>query len=296
MHTPVLLNETIQGLDFKESDVLLDATLGLGGHSMEACKIFPRIKIIGLDLNNATRLAAEDLLQNAGCNIETVSSNFRDLDKALLGRGIEKADKYIFDLGYSSVELENSGRGFSFQKDEPLLMTYKDEIGEQDLTAEEIVNSWQEENLEAIIAGYGEERYAGKIARAIALARKQKRITTTFELIEIIRSATSISYQKQKIHFATKTFQALRIAVNDEIEALKEGLAKAFHKLNRKGRIAVISFHSGEDRIVKNYFRELDKTGQAKIINKKPITATLEEIKNNRRARSAKLRILEKND
>lgn len=294
MHTPVLLKETIDGLLLKSSDVLVDATFGLGGHSLAACQSAEGLRIIGIDLNNETRLQAEDMLKDQGCKVETFAENFRNLDKVLALAGLKAADKYIFDLGWSSQELEESGRGFSFMRDEPILMTYKDAPTTDDLTAKEIVNTWQEKNLQAILEGYGEERYAERIAKAIAEARRRREIKTTFELVEIIRSAVPAGYTKQKLHFATRTFQALRIATNDEIESLKEALIKAFEHLNEGGRIAVISFHSLEDRIVKNYFKELKGQDKAEILNKKPIIPSRDEIKSNPRSRSSKLRILQK--
>jgi 16S rRNA (cytosine1402-N4)-methyltransferase len=293
-HIPVLLKETIEGLGLKSGETLVDATFGLGGHSLLACQSINNLRIIGIELNNDTRIGAQASLKEQGCKVETFAENFRNLDKVLARVGLQTADKYIFDLGWSSQELAESGRGFSFMRDEALLMTYKDAPTTDDLTARDIVNTWQKENIEAVLAGFGEERYASKIAQAIVETRRKKEIKTTFDLVDIIRTAVPVGYTKQKLHFATRVFQALRIATNDEIESLKEALAKAFEHLNKDGRIAVISFHSLEDRIVKNYFRELKKEDKAEIFNKKPIVPTREEIKTNPRSRSAKLRILQK--
>jgi 16S rRNA (cytosine1402-N4)-methyltransferase len=200
----------------------------------------------------------------------------------------------MLDLGLSSEQLESSGRGFSFMRNEPLLMTMVKDPDTSTLTARDIVNTWQEEMLHNIISGFGEERYAKRIARKITEARKRRGIETTWQLVEIIRQAVPISYQRGRLHFATKTFQALRIAVNDEINSLKEFLQNGFEYLAREGRMAIICFHSVEDRMVKNFNREKQKAGRAKIITKKPIVPSFDEIKDNPRSRSAKLRILEK--
>ncbi|MEK7104808.1 MAG: 16S rRNA (cytosine(1402)-N(4))-methyltransferase RsmH, partial [Patescibacteria group bacterium] len=207
----------------------------------------------------------------------------------------------IFDLGLSSDQLENSGRGFSFMKDEPLLMTMKENPLPEDLTAIDIVNTWGEKSLADIIYGYGEEKFSRRIARGIVEARVKNKIETTWDLIKVIENNVPIAYRKghakgraRRLHCATKTFQALRIAVNDELGALQTGLEKGFKVLNRGGRMAVISFHSLEDRIVKRFYKEKQKKGEVILINKKPIIPKKEEIKNNPRSRSAKLRILEK--
>ena len=179
-------------------------------------------------------------------------------------------------------------------KDEPLLMTMKENPLGEDVTAFDAVNTWSEKNLADIIYGYGEERYSRRIAKGIVDARQKGEIKTTFELVKIIQDAVPLSYKRGRLHPATKTFQALRIAVNDELGVLKTGLEKGFGALNKGGRMSVISFHSLEDRVVKKFFKELEKNGEAILINKKPIVASEEEIKNNPRSRSAKLRVLAK--
>jgi 16S rRNA (cytosine1402-N4)-methyltransferase len=194
----------------------------------------------------------------------------------------------------SSDQLENSGRGFSFLKDEMLLMTMKENPKEEDLTANDIVNTWSEKSLADIIYGYGEEKWSRRIAKAIVESREKAEIKTTFDLVKILESAVGKAYKRQKMHFATRTFQAIRIAVNDELGALRTGLDKGFSILKKGGRMSVISFHSLEDRIVKRFYQAKAKQGKAKLVNKKPITAGETEIKNNPRSRSAKLRILEK--
>lgn len=284
IHKTVLLNETIYGLNLKSDSVVLDCTFGGGGHSREILKRFPKTKIIALDQDkNAWR--------QDDARISFHNENFSDLDKVLKN---EKVDGIIFDLGLSSDQLENSGRGFSFLKNEPLLMTMKESPTSEDLTAEDIVNNWDEKNLADIIYGYGEEKYSRKIARKIVEAREEARIKTTFDLVKIIESAVPGIYKRGRIHFATRTFQAIRIAVNDELGVLQKGLEKGFVALQIGGRMSVISFHSLEDRITKKFYKEKEREGKAILINKKPITAGEEEIKNNPRSRSAKLRVLEK--
>lgn len=179
-------------------------------------------------------------------------------------------------------------------KDEPLIMTMKENPLPEDVTAIDVVNTWSEKNLADIIYGYGEERFSRKIAKEIIEARKKKNITTTFELVEIIKKAVPASYRNGRLNCATKTFQAIRIAVNDELETLRNGLEKGFEALKKNGRMSVISFHSLEDRLVKKFYKEKENEKLAKLINKKIITAEVEELKNNPRSRSAKLRILEK--
>ena len=290
-HRPVLLNEVIGGLGLSKDSVVLDCTFGGGGHSKEILRRYPGTKIIAID---------EDEEVTAEKGISLHHENFRNLDKVL---GDRKVDAILFDLGFSSDQLESSGRGFSFLKDEPLLMTLKAKPGEEDLTAKMVINNWSEKSLADIIYGYGEERYARRIARIIAEERFRKPIETTGELVEIIKKAVPSRYRTKKIHFATRTFQALRIAVNDELGALKEGLEKGFETLKPESRMAVISFHSLEDRIVKKFYKEKAspvglwprvEESKAVLINKKPIRASDEEIKNNIRSRSAKLRIIKK--
>jgi 16S rRNA (cytosine1402-N4)-methyltransferase len=303
-HASVLLQESIEGLDIRAGDVFLDCTLGGGGHSLEVCKRFGKsVKMVGLDADSVAIARSAKRLTECGCEIDAVCANFRNLDSALDGLGIGNVDKILMDLGLSSNQFEESARGFSFKKDEPhpdgsrgesLLMTFEADPAEGMLTAQTIVNLWDEENIATVIRAYGDERYAKRIARAIAEERKIHEIRTTSDLVRVILSATPARYHHGKIHPATRTFQALRMTVNDELGALTEGLSKAFERLSAGGRIAVISFHSGEDRIVKNFFREEAKGGRATALTKKPIVPSEEEVKANPRARSAKLRIAEK--
>lgn len=284
IHRTVLLNETIDGLNLKSESTVLDATFGGGGHSAEILKRFPKAKIIALDQDKNVWEKNDD-------RISFHNENFSNLDKVLAN---EKVNGIIFDLGLSSDQLENSGRGFSFKQDEPLLMTMKENPGPEDVTAYDVVNNWDEKNLADIIYGYGEERYSRRIAKGIVEARKKAEIRTTFGLAKIISGSVPVAYRRGRLHFATRTFQAIRIAVNDELRVLQTGLEKGFDALKAGGRMAVISFHSLEDRIVKNFYKTKTKEQKAALINKKPITPGREELKNNIRARSAKLRILEK--
>ncbi len=314
VHKTVLLNETIEGLNLKDGDAVLDATFGGGGHSREILKRFPNTKIVAFDQDKSAWEKAKEKFKGLEKNFSFVNENFRNITSSdtfaeVLGFPHDYAQpdhpqKYVgltssfngivFDLGLSSDQLENSGRGFSFMKDEPLLMTMKAEPTKEDLTAMDIVNTWSEKSLADIIYGYGGERFSRRIARGIVEAREKKKIETTKDLVDVIEGSVPSSYRRGRIHCATKTFQALRIAVNDELGALKDGLTGGWSVLKVGGRMAVISFHSLEDRIAKRFYKDKEKEGKAKLINEKPIIPSREEIKNNGRSRSAKLRILEK--
>jgi len=295
IHRTVLLNEVIEGLNLNPKSLVIDCTFGGGGHSLEMCKKYPGIKIIALDQDQSVFSAKGGLASGwEGCNISFVNDNFRNIDKVLEKEGKREVDGIIFDLGLSSDQLENSGRGFSFLKDEPLLMTMKENPSRDTVTALDVVNTWSEKSLADIIYGYGEEKYSRKIAKEIVDARQKAKIETTFDLVKIISKAVPGLYRRGRLHFATKTFQAIRIAVNDELGALAEGLDEGFKLLKVGGKMTVISFHSLEDRIVKRFYKEQVKENLAKLMNKKPINAKMEEVKNNPRSRSAKLRILEK--
>jgi 16S rRNA (cytosine1402-N4)-methyltransferase len=271
MHKPVLLHEVVSGLDLKDGEIFVDATYGAGGHTKEVLRQFPEVRAVSIDQDPSVQA--------------DITGNFRDLDKLLQDI---RPDAILLDIGFSSDQLE-SGRGFSFLRDEPLDMR----MGESDLKAADILNSWDESAIELILRGFGEERLSKKIAHEIVARREVKPFVTTFDLVDAV---LTVSPKKpwEKIHPATKTFQALRIAVNAELSALEEGLQKSFQILKPSGRLAVISFHSLEDRIVKNFFREKALAGEGELINKKPITASEEELKENPRARSAKLRIIKK--
>ncbi|OGI65895.1 16S rRNA (cytosine(1402)-N(4))-methyltransferase [Candidatus Nomurabacteria bacterium RIFCSPLOWO2_01_FULL_39_18] len=296
IHKTVLLNEAIEGLNLSNHPVVVDATFGGGGHSLEIYKRFPNVKIIAIDQDEGVWERSKTKLKD--CKISFHNANFRNLEKVLNEENLKAFDGIIFDLGLSSDQLSppagGSGRGFSFLKDEPLLMTMKESLDPGDVTAHDVVNSWSEKNLADIIYGYGEEKFARRIAKGIMETRVVGEIKTTFDLVKIIERAVPAVYKRGRIHFATRTFQAIRIAVNDELGALAEGLKKGFKFLKNGGRMSVITFHSLEDRIVKRFFKEKEKEGEAKLINKKVILASESEVKSNPRSRSAKLRILEK--
>jgi len=295
IHETVLLKETVDGLNLKVGDVVFDGTLGGGGHSEYVAKTFGKdVKIIAVDRDSEALNRAEKRLKAVGANYSLKLSDYRKIDEVLNALKVEKVQGIILDLGLSSNQLDESGRGFTFKNDEPLFMTFVNPTEKPNVTAQTIINEWKEETLADIIYGYGDERYAKRIAKKIVETRDEKEIKTTSELVNIISQAVPATYRRGKIHFATKTFQAIRIAVNDELGALKEGLEKGFERLSGGGRMSIISFHSGEDRIVKNIFRDKVKDKVAILINKKLITASEEEIKKNPRSRSAKLRIISK--
>jgi len=292
MHVPVLLQPTIELLNIKEGETVVDATLGLGGHAKEIIKkLGEKGTLIGLDADALLLAKAKQNLANARCQTIFININFRQIKEILSGKGIEKVDAVLFDLGLNSEQFENSGRGFSFQKNEPLLMTLSADFNSETLTAREIVNTWAEDSLADIIYGYGEENFARKIAKAIVESRAVRPIETTLDLVAVIGGVMPAWRKKGKIHFATKTFQALRIAVNDEIGALKDGLAGAWEKLSHGGRIAAISFHSLEARVIKNFFKDKVREGDGKLVNKKALRPSQEEILANSRSRSAQLRV-----
>jgi 16S rRNA (cytosine1402-N4)-methyltransferase len=293
-HTTVLLHEAVDGLNLKRGSVFVDATLNSGGHSQQVINnLDGNVRVIGIDIDADAIDRAKKSFANSNSNVTFFQENFRNIDKVLDQAGVAGVDGIIFDLGLSSNQIEESGRGFSFKTDEPLLMTMKKDPQSSDITAHEIVNSWSEESLADIIYGYGEDRFARRIAKAIVTAREIQSIETAGQLSDIIASAVP-KFGFKKINPATKTFQAIRIAVNDELGAIKEALPKAFSRLNTGGRISIISFHSLEDRIVKRFFKEKSEAGEGRLIVKKPITPSPQEIAENPRSRSAKLRIIEK--
>jgi len=295
MHKTVLLKETIDGLSLLDGDIYLDATVGSGGHMEEVWKrMGEKVTIAGIDADEMSITISRERLELLGAKPRLAVLNFRNIDKAPEILRLGKPTKILFDLGWSSDQFDEGGRGFSFQKDEPLVMTFSGKVSEEDTTAYDVVNHWSEENLADVIYGYGEERYSRRIAKAIAEHRKEKAIESSRELAEIVKNAVPIFYRFGRIHPATRTFQAIRIAVNDELRALEEGLKKGFEILEKNGRMAVISFHSLEDRIVKNFFKALSAENKGELINKKPIIPSIEEIEKNPRSRSAKLRILRK--
>jgi len=294
-HKPVLLQETIDGLDIKEGDTVVDGTLGAGGHSkVISQKLGKKGILIGIDQDSTALDRARENLKDCKTKTFFIQENFRNLSTVLADLKIERVNKILLDIGFSSIQVDDSGRGLSFQKDEPLLMTLIADPKESDLTAEEIVNTWDEENIADVLYGFGGERFSRRIAHGIVEARGEGRIKTTAQLVEIILRSVPAIYKKGRIHPATRTFQALRIAVNDELGALKEGLTDGLEALAPNGRLAVITFHSLEDRIAKRFFKEKEKEGTLTILTKKPIAPSREETIKNPRARSAKLRIIQK--
>ena len=325
-HIPVLLDEVLKYVNPGSNQNFIDATVGLAGHSFVIlAKNGPVGKVLGIEAD--AELYAELVAQKLS-RLILVNDSYMNLKKIVASNEFGPVHGIIADLGMSSWHLDQSGRGFSFLKDEPLDMRYSQgEFKNQNLslrnisrretktkicpygtyleesqnlkfsevknntTAAEIINSWSEESLSDIFHKYGEERFSRQIAKKIVVSRKVRPIISTFQLVDIVEAATPVWYHRQKIHQATRVFQALRIAVNDELENLKTFLPQAIEVLQEGGRLAVISFHSLEDRIVKNFFREQKQGDEIKILTKKPITADRDEIKNNPRSRSAKLRV-----
>lgn len=273
----------------KPGENFIDCTIDGGGHAKEILKkISPDGKLLGIDLD-------EEMIKNTRAEIKNenlilVNDNFKNLKKITEEKKFSPVSGILIDLGWSSIQIEKSGRGFSFLKDEPLDMRYSNFR----MTAAEAVNQLSEKDLADIFWQYGEERFSRRIAKKIVETRKKKRILTTLDLVEAVKAAVPGKYERGRIHPATRVFQALRIYVNQELENLKAVLPQAVEILAPGGRLAVISFHSLEDRIAKNFFREMKKEGRLEILTKKPIVAGEEEIKLNPRARSAKLRAIVK--
>jgi 16S rRNA (cytosine1402-N4)-methyltransferase len=289
LHQPIMVNESLKLLELKKGQIVVDCTVNRGGHSAFFIKeIGPEGKLIAIDLDSQALSEANKNLSEYK-NVFFVNDNFANLKKILQDLKIEKVDVVYADLGVSSQELDISDRGFSFSRDEDLLMTFKEKnnLKEDDLTAKDIVNTWGEDTLSDIIYYFADEKYAKRIAKNIILYRKNKNIEKTFELVDIIKNSVPKSYTYQKIHFATRTFQALRMATNDELGNIKKLMLASKEVLNTNGKMALISFHSVEDRLIKNLGKELE----FKPVNKKVITSSEEELKNNRRSRSAKLRV-----
>ncbi|MBI2055647.1 MAG: 16S rRNA (cytosine(1402)-N(4))-methyltransferase RsmH [Candidatus Sungbacteria bacterium] len=296
LHTPVLLTEVLHYLNPHPGRNYIDATADGGGHAIAIIKaIRPSGRLLALEWDEELfeklkeRLKAECPGSSKNCVLRRTS--YTELDKVARSSGFVPAAGILFDLGLSSFHLEASRRGFSFQKDEFLDMRYSRSGGE---TAADILNRASEEEIRNIISSFGEERFAAAIAGGVIRARKEKSITRTGELVEIIRRSTPRWYQRQRIHFATKTFQALRIAVNHELENVARGLNNARKVVRRRGRIAIISFHSLEDRIVKNFFRSPELKSEFRPVTPKPIWPGREETAFNPRSRSARLRVFEK--
>jgi 16S rRNA (cytosine1402-N4)-methyltransferase len=291
-HVPVLLQETIEGLALRPGMHAVDCTVGAGGHAAAILeRTAPDGKLLGLDLDEAALEAARRNLARFGSRAMLVRESYKHAGRVLHTRSFGPIQAALLDLGFSSLEIDDPARGFSFRADGPLDMRYD---RRQDLTAAEAVNGWTEEDLAGILRDYGEERYARRIAAAMVAERKRGPIVGTKRLADVVAGAVPGPYRRGPIHPATRTFQALRIAVNDELGNLRAALPDLFAALAPGGRIAVISFHSLEDRIVKRFLRDRADDGEATLIAKRPITAGDEELEKNPRARSAKLRIAEK--
>ncbi|SJZ35433.1 16S rRNA (cytosine(1402)-N(4))-methyltransferase RsmH [Selenihalanaerobacter shriftii] len=306
-HIPVLFNETIENLKCKEGGVYVDCTLGGAGHASEIAKrIGLEGTLIGVDQDIAAIKAAENKLVEAECKVELIRDNYKNIRMILDRLEIENVDGYLFDLGFSSHQIDTPERGFSYQHEAPLDMRMDQR---QSITAADLLNKLSKAELTKIITEYGEERWASRIAEFIVEIRKDKPFELTTELIQTIKAAIPASARRHGPHPARRTFQALRIAVNDELDIISETIEDIIPTLKTGGRVAIITFHSLEDRIVKHKFRELargcvcppdfpvcacDKEKQVKVITRRPIDATQAEIDTNPRARSAKLRVIEK--
>jgi 16S rRNA (cytosine1402-N4)-methyltransferase len=305
-HVPVLLRECIDGLNIKPDGIYVDGTLGRAGHSSVIAGKLTTGTLVGIDRDETAIVEAGKKLEQFSDRVKLVHGNFRDVCSILDSLDIEKVDGMLFDLGVSSPQLDDGSRGFSYMSDAPLDMRMDKSSS---LTAYDVVNMWDEQEIKKILYEYGEERYAPKIAALIAKKRGEKPISTTFELVDIIRQAMPASALREKQHPAKRTFQAIRIAVNDELGSISDMLTNASDRLNVGGRLCVISFHSLEDRIVKNAFASREKgctcpkdfpvcvcgfKQTLKTLTRKPIVPGEEELKINPRSRSAKLRIAER--
>ncbi len=305
-HVSVLLEECLEALDIKPDGIYVDGTLGGAGHSSRIAERLTTGRLIGIDRDPVALQAAGKRLEPYKNNITLVHSNFCEIAQVLREQNISGVDGILLDLGVSSPQLDDAQRGFSYMADAPLDMRMN---GQDALTAKQVVNTWPREELRRILYTYGEERYAPQIASAICRRREEKPIETTLELVDVIRSAMPPAALREKQHPAKRSFQAIRIAVNDELGSVETVMADAIPLLNPGGRLAVITFHSLEDRIVKTAMAEAakgctcppsfpvcvcGKKPDVKLISRKPITASDEELEQNPRSRSAKLRVCEK--
>ncbi len=305
-HRPVLLDECIQGLNIKPDGIYLDGTLGRAGHSREIAKRLTTGRLICVDRDQAALDAAQTRLADWMDKVTLVHSNFCEIDNILEDLNLKGIDGMLFDLGVSSPQLDDGSRGFSYMADAPLDMRMDQTEG---LTAADVVNGWSFEELRRILSQYGEERYSSRIASNIVAYREEKSIETTLELVDIIKSSMPAKALREKGHPAKRSFQAIRIAVNDELRSVERMIQSAIPRLNKGGRLAVITFHSLEDRITKvgmtNFAKGCTcpsdfpvcvcgKTPDVKLVPRKPILPSDQEIEENPRARSAKLRVAEK--
>lgn len=291
-HIPVLTKETISYLTLKKGMAILDCTVGMGGHAKEILKeIGDTGRLVGIDMDEEVLRAAKAAIGEAAGNFKLFHSNYKDLNLVLKAAGVEELDGALFDLGVSSFQLLSAERGFSVKTEGPLDMRMNKQ---EPLKASDIINRYSKYELIDIFKKYGDEYFAGRITEKIIKAREKGKIATTGQLAGIVENALPYKYRFRRIHPATKVFMALRIAVNNEMENFETGLSKVVPFLKKRARLCVISFHSIEDRAVKNAFKELERLGIFKIITKKPVQPGEEEIMNNPRARSAKLRAAER--
>lgn len=284
VHEPVMLAECLKGLNIRSNGVYVDGTLGGAGHSFKIAQLLSAGKLIGFDQDREALEVAKARLSLFGDRVICVNKNFEKLDEVLDELGIERIDGMLMDLGCSSYQLDNPDRGFSYMNDGPLDMRMN--VGSEK-TAAEVVNGYSRDELAEILKVYGEERWADRIAEFIVMARP---LSTTYQLVEVIKNAIPAAARRRGPHPAKRSFQAIRIEVNDELGVLARTIDSAIKRLSSGGRLCIISFHSLEDRIVKNKFRESGEN----VITKRPLTASDEEVAKNPRSRSAKLRILEK--
>ncbi len=306
-HTSVLLEETIEALNVKPDGVYLDGTLGGGGHACEVCRrLNDQGRFYGIDQDEAAVEAAGKRLEEFGSRVTIIRDNYCNAREALREKGVECVDGIVLDLGVSSYQLDTAERGFTYKYDAPLDMRMDQR---QRLTARDIVNDYDEQSLYRIIRDYGEDQFARNIAKHIVQARMEKPVETTFELNEIIKAAIPARMRAVGGHPSKRTFQAIRIECNHELDVLRDTLQDFIDMLNSQGRLCIITFHSLEDRIVKSFFREMEnpctcppefpvcicgKTPYGKVISRKPILPTQEEMEENPRSKSAKLRVFER--
>ena len=289
-HIPVLLNEVLDLVCIKREGTYIDCTVGEGGHSEAILEVIhPKGFLVGIDCDESVLETTEGRLKKFVGSFKLVHDNFFNIIDICNRLNIKAVDGIILDVGISSYQIDNPERGFSFNKDGPLDMRMD---RSSNLTAQSLINNSSYDELTKIFFEYGEERYSRKIASKIIAERNKRPIQTTFELVSTIKKA--IPFRRYRIHPATRVFQALRIAVNNELVNLSKTITDGFSLLKKEGRMAIISFHSLEDRIAKNKFKEFKIEEQARIITKKPLTATKEELNRNIRSRSAKLRVIEK--
>lgn len=288
-HIPVLKEEVLEYLNVRSNENYIDGTVGFGGHTEAILeRNAPNGKVLGIEWDTTLY---EKLKQKRHERLILVNDSYRNLKNIVESNKFGKVSGILLDLGFSSWHIDSSKRGFTFRKDEPLDMRFNEKNA---LTAYEIINGWPKEEIEKILLTFGEERFARNITKSIIDHRKKEKIKTTFQLAEVVKTGVPRRFHFSRIHPATKTFQALRIVVNRELENINQVLPQALDVLKKKGVIAVVSFHSLEDRIIKNFFRDNEQSKKLKVLTKKPIMAQEEEINKNPRSRSAKLRVAQK--